>query len=179
MLLTILRRYFIKKKVSLSLSLYLTCELLSIIICIFQHYRGQERLAHYIDIPGGEIPNWFCHRNVGASVSLQMPSGYCNELMRIAVCVVFVFRQHNPLDQLDFKDWGRHRFTHELSCSIESKKVQIDVVAHGFSEKFGKIERHHLWLQYFPSQFFKKDWKDVLSKSFANGFSDIEIKFKT
>ncbi|XP_030941473.1 TMV resistance protein N-like [Quercus lobata] len=45
MLLTILRRYFINKK----------------------HYRGQERLAHYIDIPGGEIPNWFCHRNVGAS----------------------------------------------------------------------------------------------------------------
>ena len=108
-----------------------------------------------------------------------MPSGYCNELMGIAVCVVFVFRQHNPLDQLDFKDWGRHRFTHELSCSIESKKIQIDVVTHGFFEKFGKIERHHLWLQYFPSQFFKKDWKDVLSKSFANGFSDIEIKFKT
>uniref|UniRef100_A0A7N2MVU1 ADP-ribosyl cyclase/cyclic ADP-ribose hydrolase n=1 Tax=Quercus lobata TaxID=97700 RepID=A0A7N2MVU1_QUELO len=157
MLLTILRRYFINEK----------------------HYRGQERLAHYIDIPGGEIPNWFCHRNVGASVSLQMPSGYCNELVGIAVCVVFVFRQHNPLDQLDFKDWGLHRFTHELLCSIESKKNQIDEVAHGFSEKFGKIERHHLWLQYFPSQFFKKDWKDVLSKSFANGFSDIEIKFKT
>nr|XP_023919275.1 TMV resistance protein N-like [Quercus suber] len=97
MLLTILSRYFINEK----------------------HYRGQERLAHYIDIPGGEIPNWFCHRNVGASVSLQMPLGYCNKLMGIAVCVVFVFRQHNPLDQLDFKDWGLQRFTHELSCSIE------------------------------------------------------------
>ena len=112
-------------------------------------------------------------------MSLQMPSGYCNELMGIAVCVVFVFRQHNPLDQLDFKDWGRHRFTHELSCSIESKKIQIDVVAHGFSEKFGKIEPYHLWLQYLPSQFFNKGWEEASSKSNAYGFSDIEIEFKT
>ena len=64
--------------------------------------------------------------------------------MGIAVCVVFVLRQYNPLDQLEFKDWGLHRVTHELSCSIESKKNQIDVVTHGFSENFGKIERHHL-----------------------------------
>nr|XP_023888391.1 TMV resistance protein N-like [Quercus suber]XP_023888392.1 TMV resistance protein N-like [Quercus suber]XP_023888393.1 TMV resistance protein N-like [Quercus suber] len=175
---TMLRRYFINDKVSLSLF----CEVLSIIICIFQHYYGQDRLAHYIYVPGGEIPMWFSHQNMGASVSLQMPSDFCNKLMGIAMCVVFVFRQHSPFesfDQLDFEDLEHNKYTHKLSCSIEFNNYKIFGLINGFSEEFGKIELYHLWLQYLPSQFFNEGWEEASSKSNAYGFSDIEIEFKT
>ncbi|KAL4632214.1 hypothetical protein ACB092_04G035700 [Castanea dentata] len=157
---TMLRRYFITDK----------------------HYYGQDRLAHYIYVPGDEIPKWFSHQNVGASVSLQMPSDFCNKLMGIVMCVVFVFYQHSPFesfDQLDFEDLGHNKYTHKLSCSIEFNNYEIFGVANGFSEEFGKIELYHLWLQYLPSQFFNEDWEKLLSKSNANGFSDIKIEFKT
>ncbi|XP_050257545.1 TMV resistance protein N-like [Quercus robur] len=157
---TMLRRYFINDK----------------------HYYGQDRLAHYIYVPGGEIPKWFRHQNVGASMSLQMPSDFCNKLMGIAMCIVFVFRQHRPFksfDQLDFEGLGHNKYTHKLSCSIKFNYCEIFGVADGFSEEFGKIERYHLWLQYIPSQFFHKDWEKASSKSNANGFDDIEIEFKT
>ncbi|XP_030941090.1 TMV resistance protein N-like [Quercus lobata] len=157
---TMLRRYFINDK----------------------HYYGQDRLAHYIYVPGGEIPKWFRHQNVGASVSLQMPLDFCNKLMGIAMCVVFVFRQHSPFEsfvQLDFEDLGHNKYTHKLSCSIKFNDYEIFEVANGFSEEFGKIELYHLWLQYLPSQLFHKDWEKALSKSDTNGFSDIKIEFKT
>uniref|UniRef100_A0A7N2MT80 Uncharacterized protein n=1 Tax=Quercus lobata TaxID=97700 RepID=A0A7N2MT80_QUELO len=144
-----------------------------------KHYYGQDRLAHYIYVPGGKIPKWFRHQNVGASVSLQMPSDFCKKLMGIAMCVVFVFRQHSLFDQLDFEDLGHNKYTHKLSCSIKFNNYQTFGVADGFSEEFGKIELYHLWLQYLPSQFFNKDWEKALSKSNANGFSDIKIEFKT
>ncbi|KAF3965666.1 hypothetical protein CMV_010169 [Castanea mollissima] len=157
---TMLRRYFINDK----------------------HYYGQDKLAHYISIPGGEIPKWFTHQNhVGDLVSLQIPSDFCNKLMGIAMCVVFAFRQHSPFesfDPLDFEDFGHNKYTHKLSCSIEFNNYKIFEVDNGFSEEFGKIEPYHLWLQYEPSQFFNKDWEKASSKSNANGFSDIKIKFK-
>ncbi|KAF3972208.1 hypothetical protein CMV_004263 [Castanea mollissima] len=36
-----------------------------------KHYYGQDRLAHYIYVPGDEIPKWFSHQNVGASEGRQ------------------------------------------------------------------------------------------------------------
>ena len=193
---TMLRRYFINDKVclslsfsiylspflSISLSLSLFCGVLSIIIFIFQHYYGQDRLAHYIYVSGDEIPKWFSNQFVGASVNLQMPFDFCNKLMGIAVCAVFEFHQHSPFesfDPLDFGDLGHNKYTHKLSCSIKFNNDQIFGVTGGFSEEFVKIESHHLWLQYLPSQIFNEVWEKTLSQCNANGFSDIKIKFKT
>nr|POE44681.1 disease resistance protein adr2 [Quercus suber] len=67
---TMLRRYFINDK----------------------HYHGQDKLAHYIYVPGD----------------------FCNKLMGIAMCIVYVFRQHGPFelfDQLDFEDFGHNKYT--------------------------------------------------------------------
>ena len=139
-------------------------------------------MAHYIYVPGGEIPKWFRHQNVGASVSLQMPSDFCNKLMGIAICIVFVFRQHGAFEsfgQLDFEDFGHNEYTHKLSCSIKFNNYEILGMANGFSVEFGNIEPYHLWLQYFPCQFSFKDWEKALSESNANEFSYIEIEFKT
>ena len=142
-----LRRYYINDRVSLSLSLSL-CSLslsaLSIIIFIFQHYCGQYKLTHFIEVPGGEIPKCFSHQNVGALMSLQMPSNFCNKLVGIFVCVVYLFHQHIPFDQLDFLHLARHRFTHNLSWSIELNEYKINEQINGFSKEFGKIELYHL-----------------------------------
>ena len=70
---TMLRRYIIDTQVCLSLpfSLSLTCEVLSIMNCMFQ--GQQDSSGYYVVIPGSEIPKWFSHQNVGGSVNLQVP----------------------------------------------------------------------------------------------------------
>ena len=131
--------------------------------CMFQ-------FAYHVVIPGSEIPKWFSHQNVGASVNLDLS---CNKLMGIAVCAVFVFRQHHPLHQLHINDYGYMIGTHYLSCFVgtESKSFIL-------SEEFGKIESYQLYLAYFPSTFFGANWKEMLNKVDANGFSQIEVKFE-
>ncbi|KAF3950589.1 hypothetical protein CMV_023682 [Castanea mollissima] len=38
------------------------------------------RFSSYVMIPGSEIPKWFSHQNVGASVNLQGPSDLLDTL---------------------------------------------------------------------------------------------------
>nr|XP_023874515.1 disease resistance-like protein DSC1 [Quercus suber] len=119
--------------------------------------QGQHRM--YVKIPGSEIPKWFSHQNVGGSVNLQVPSDlFRNKLMGIAVCAVFVFRKH---------DQGH------LWCSVNGSARR------GFflSKEFGKIESYQLWLHYYSSTYLA-DWKAILNKVDANGFSQIEVKFE-
>jgi hypothetical protein len=56
---------------------------------------------HYLEIPGSEIPKWFSHQTVGASMNLQVASDLFYKCKGIAACVVHVLRQHHPLDQLE------------------------------------------------------------------------------
>ena len=140
--------------------------------CMFQ--GQQDDFDNYVAIPGSEIPKWFSHQNVGGLVNLQVPSDLLgNKLMGIAVCIVFVFRQHLPLHQLCIEDIGYMISTHKLHCSIGG-------YGSGFflSEEFGKIESHQLCLEYFPSTCFREKWKRILNQVDANGFSQIEVKFE-
>ena len=132
--------------------------------CMFQ-------FAYHVVIPGSEIPKWFSHQNVGASVNLDLS---CNKLMGIAVCAVFVFRQHHPLHQLHIQDYGYMIGTHELHCFFGQCYGSGIVL----SEEFGKIESYQLWLEYIPSTNSKATWKEILNKVDANGFSQIEVKFE-
>ena len=141
---------------------------------MFQGYCEEDKRAHVI-IPGSEIPKWFSHQNVGALVSLQVPSDLlCNKLIGIAVCAVFVFRQHHPLHQLHIADCGYMIVTHYLRCSVGG----IESMSFILSEEFGKIELYQLSLIYFPSTYFGANWKEILNKVDANGFSQIEVKFE-
>ena len=99
-----LRCYIINYQVSLSLSLSLlhVTKVLSVMIFTFQRHV-KLKVRHYgLLIPGSEIPKWLSHKNVGTLVNLQVPSSdlLCNKLMGIVLCVIFVFRQHHPFDQL-------------------------------------------------------------------------------
>ncbi|KAF3960816.1 hypothetical protein CMV_014495 [Castanea mollissima] len=68
-------------------------------------FKGDEPIYNII-IPGREIPKWFRHQSVGTSVNLQVPS---DKLKGVAMCAVFVLRQHHPLHQLPSGDdeWFR------------------------------------------------------------------------
>nr|XP_023923960.1 TMV resistance protein N-like [Quercus suber] len=138
--------------------------------------QSLQHSYHYsVGIPGSEILKWFSHQNVGASVNLQVPSDSLgNELMGIIVCAVFVFRQHLPLHQLHIQDYGDMIGTHYLWCSIGGSRL----VGHILSEEFGKIESYQLLLHYFSSTHFGANWKNILNKVDANGFSQIEVKFE-
>ncbi|XP_050254081.1 TMV resistance protein N-like isoform X2 [Quercus robur] len=144
---------------------------------ILRHYIIEgcfgSNLFTYLTIPGSEIPNWFRHQNVGASVNLQVPSHLLlsSKFMGIAVCAVYIFRQHHPLHQLHIQN------TESLSCSVKANGSQPYAVGLWLLEGFGKIESYHLWLEFFPyKKRFERLWKEVLD---ANEFTQIEVTFKT
>ncbi|XP_050244407.1 disease resistance protein RPV1-like isoform X3 [Quercus robur] len=140
-----------------------------------QGYCEKDMEDSYVMIPGSEIPKWFSHQNVGALVSLQVPSDLlCNKFIGIAVCAVFVFRQHHPLHQLHIDDFGHMIGTHYLKVFVGG----IEQMSLILSEEFGKIESYQLCLVYFPSTYFEPDWEEILNEVDANGFSQIEVKFE-
>ncbi|XP_075654034.1 disease resistance protein Roq1-like isoform X2 [Castanea sativa] len=61
-----------------------------------QHFNW----LYVIILPGSVIPKWFSHQSVGAEVTITIPSCYlCDELMGIAVCVVFCSLPHHQIDE--------------------------------------------------------------------------------
>ena len=138
-------------------------------------FQGRQFDCFHVEIPGSEIPKWFSHQNVGGSVNLQVPSDLLgNKLMGIAMCAVFVFRQHHPLHQLHVFDLGYMLQTHVLHCYIGGSYGMGIIL----SEEFGKIESCQLWLRYFPCTYHEVDWKEKLNQVDANRFSQIEVKFE-
>ena len=160
----------------LSFSLLHVSEVLNIMICLFQRCCNQKWYTCFT-IPGSEIPNWFRHQNVGASVNLQVPShlSLSDKLMGIAVCAVYIFRQHRPLHQLYIKHYEGMTYTHELWCSVEANGGRNRPVWLPLSEEFGKIESYHLWLECFPfTKHFRSHCKEELD---ANELTQIKLTF--
>ena len=180
LLLTMLWRYITQVYLSLSLSLSLSCEVLIIMICIFQRNCNPKLWTYGFEMPGGEIPKWFSHQNVGPSLKLQVPSDIlCDKLIGIAVCVAYVFRQHHPLDKLEIEYMGFFKFTHKLWCSVIANEYQYTTRGISLTEEFGNVESNHLWLEYYPFQYFGEDWIEELNQVDANGFSHILVGFQS
>ncbi|KAL4597202.1 hypothetical protein ACB092_12G218500 [Castanea dentata] len=145
---------------------------------ILRHYiiEGCYNLNRftYLTILGSEIPNWFRHQNVGASVNLQVSSHLLSssKFMGIAVCAVYIFRQHHAFHQLHINDYEGAMYTHGLLCSIKANGYGPPEVWLPLTEEFGKIESYHLWLEYIP---FESRWKEELD---ANEFTQIEVTFE-
>ena len=154
----------------LSLSLSLACEVLNIMICLFQI---SARSLSYLAIPGSEIPNWFRHRNVGISVNLEVPSHLLlsNKFMGIAVCTVFVPRRYRPLYQLHGEEL--------LLCLIKINKRYLISLVTSLSSEIDKIESSQIYLLYFPTINFGSPWKDVLNQADAYALNQIEVEFRT
>ena len=143
----------------------------------------QRKRSHQFAIPGREIPEWFTHQSVGASMNLQVPSNLCNKLMGVTVCAIFVLRQHLPFPQLNsLFNFRSYRATHILQCSLISDRFQFLEKKQGLalSEEFGKVESYHLLQNYYLiDQSFNKERKEKLSQEDVDIFRQIEIKFET
>nr|XP_023892973.1 TMV resistance protein N-like [Quercus suber] len=136
-----------------------------------------HQLVDYIIIPGSEIPKWFRHQSVGTSVNLQVPSS--DKLKGVAVCALFVLRQHHPPHSAHVTSGG-YIFTHWLRFYLKANRYESPPIsAFSFSEQFGKIESYHLHLGYFPYESFNPKLKENWSQVDANGLGQIEIGVKT
>ena len=146
---------------------------------ILQFCMFQGNPYYHIIIPRREVPKWFEHQSEGTSLNLQVP---LNKLKGIALCAVFVLRQHNPLHQLlsDGETIGEYIFTHRLGWNLKANGDQSHRIFGGisFSKQFGKIESYYLCLHYLcyrsDNLYLKENWIQD-----ANGFIQIEIGFET
>ena len=154
-------------------------EVLNVMICLFQKCCSPSSDT-FLTIPGSEIPNWFRHQNVGASVNLQVPSHLLlsKKLKGIAVCAVYIFCQHHPFHQLHIKgEIEGMIYTHVLRCFFRPNRHRFPLVYLPLSEEFGKIESYNLWFEYFLYfQFVESISKEELD---ANDFTQIELTFET
>ena len=91
--------------------------------------------------------------------------------MGITTC--FVFR--HPLDQAS----GLDDSPPSLWCSVKANGFEAYQLGLHISKEFGLFETYHLSLIYYSYNFFDKEWKETLSQSDANGFSQIEVTFET
>ena len=123
----------------------------------------------YILIPGSEIPKWFSNQSEGSPMSLQAPSNFIG----IVMCAVFVLHHHHPPHQSpsEFSKFNGSDYFVQFYYDVIGSKISYNIGI-GFSEKFGKIYSHHIWLKYFS---FKGRWDKELCQMDAN---QLMLKFK-
>ena len=129
-------------------------------------------------IPGSEIPKWFRHErfsneSTGHRVNIQVPSYYGCDGWGIAICVVFIPNECHPYSRM-------------LKCSFGVNGCEVASEArYTFSEKYGKVESHHLWLLYCSHDYLSNNpfsylnCEEALSQINAKGFGQLEIEIST
>nr|XP_023918696.1 protein SUPPRESSOR OF npr1-1, CONSTITUTIVE 1-like [Quercus suber] len=118
-----------------------------------------------IVIPGGEIPKWFSHERRGDS--MQLPFRGFDELIGIALCVVFVpngSRQYHIYQNFKCNFWLNGLYIADFAQSYY------------FRTEFGRVESPHIWLLYLPTHHFISNRGKIHSLIDAYGFSQLEIK---
>ena len=117
-------------------------------------------------ICGSEIPKWFRHQSVGASMEFleEGPSDF----MGIAVCAVFVCRQHHTLHQSPSKisEFDLFWYYNVIGCTAEDQ-------GRYFAKESVKIDSYNLWLKYFPFT------ENLLSPIHTNGLTQITVSCET
>ena len=177
-------RYLTKVSFSLSLS----HEFLSIVICIFQDPCISGRRALIVDIPEWAMEqneeaseytplhvklddNWYQEHSVHKTVY----SNECNKIVGICVSSAFRFNQHHPSDEHGNKKCEL-RWVIEVNTDYFGELKRNYIVS---GIEYNVPERYHLWWEYVPCPHFYEDLKKALSKSNANGISEIEFFFDT
>ena len=129
-----------------------------------------EEASEYTPLPVKLDDNW----NQVGSVSLTMYSDECNKVAGILLRASFRFNQHHPPDKYGCKNCN-------LRWVIEVNKEYFEEfhLYHFVIGEYNVPERYHLWLEYVPCPLFHGDLKKALSKSDANGISEIKFFFDT
>ena len=154
-----------------SLSLSLSARSSKLYVCIFQGQSGRLLGMLEIIIPRREIPKWFNHECTGHELNIQVPSCGCDDLIRIALCVVF---EPNGCYQ--------HPKEYRFSCSFNEIE-EYDLYNSIVSTNCGIIVSHHLWLLYlsnnYVSRYMNSSWGRIFSQIDANGFRQLKIKVES
>ena len=136
-------------------------------------YRESTKKVRFdVVIPGSEVPNWFRHQSVGASVNLEVLSYLFKQLRGIALCAVFGPHQHRPPNHLSY---NLH-----LTCYFKANGNYFSSYPFvSVSKEFDTVESDHCWFMYllpnYLQGFFQKEFLQI-----ANGSSCLlEIEFKS
>ena len=156
-------------------------------ICIFQDPRIPGRRLIMVD-----IPEWVIEQNEEASeftplhvklydnwnrvgsLSLTMYSDECNKVTGLILRASFRFNQHHPPDK-----YGHKNCLIRWVIEFNKEWFIASTLPHWLVGKYDVPEPYHLWWEYVPCPHFHGDLKKDLSKSDANGISEIEFFFDT
>ena len=154
-------------------------------ICIFQDPCIPDRRIIIVS-----IPEWAMEQNEEASeytqlhvklddnwnregsVSLTMCSDECNKIAGIFMRASFRYNQHHPPSENGFKDCELRWVIEVNKEYFEGKKSFVKL-----SGEYNVPEPYFLWMEYLPSPQIVEDFKKALSKSDANGISEINFFF--
>ncbi|KAL0010740.1 hypothetical protein SO802_005848, partial [Lithocarpus litseifolius] len=129
-------------------------------------YRESTKKERFdVVIPGSEVPDWFRHQSVGASINLEVPSNLFKQFRGIALCAVF-----GP-NHLTNGPW--------LACHFKANGKDFSSgPGVRFSKEFETVESDHRWFIYLLPNYFKLlNGKGLLQ--IADGSScQLEIEFK-
>ncbi|KAL4626531.1 hypothetical protein ACB092_05G103400 [Castanea dentata] len=131
----------------------------------FQDSTIKERFD--VVIPGSEVPNWFRHQSVGASINLEVPSYLFKQIRGIALCAVFRPLQHHPPNLC-------------LICHFKANGNSVGChLCTGFWEMSDTFESDHRWFMYLCPNYLFKFYSPKEFYQIADGSScQLEIVFK-
>lgn len=143
------------------------CDLLTTMLReYFQESTKKERFD--VVIPGSEVPNWFRHQSVGASINLEVPLYLFKQFRGIALCAVFgPPHQHCPPN------------THLMCLFKANGNLLMGFPFPRFSEEVDRIESDHRWFMYLLPNYFPKLFHRQEFFQIADGSScQLEIEFE-
>ena len=115
---------------------------------MFQESTIRQRLD--VVIPGSEVPNWFRHQSVGASINLEVPSYLFKQFRGIALCAVFGTPQHRPPNHPSYELCLDCYFKVNGNYSSSGPFTRVSV------ESEYMVESDHCWFMYLlPNCYFK------------------------
>ena len=125
---------------------------------MFQVSTIKERFD--VVFPGSEVPNWFRHQSVGASINLEVPSSLDKQFRGIAFCAVFGPPQHRPPNLPSY----------ELQLHCHFKVNGNDLSFGPFTQVSGEfeytVESDHCWFMYLPPNYlFEKEFLQIADGS--------------
>ncbi|KAM3747913.1 hypothetical protein ACB098_05G069900 [Castanea mollissima] len=110
----------------------------------FQELRYRESTnkgIFEVFLPGSEVPNWFRHQSVGASINLELPSYLFKQIRGIAFCAIFRHHQHCGYD------------CYSLLYHIKPDGKDFCLYQQYFSGEFDTFESDHCWFIYLCPSF--------------------------
>ena len=131
--------------------------------CYYRESTKKERF--HVIIPRSEVPNWFRHQSVGASINLEVPS----YLFRgIVLCAVFGLHQHRPPNHLSY----------DLHLTCHFKVNGDDLGSYPFTFVSGEfehtVESDHCWFVYLLPYYLREEFPQIVDGSSYQ----LEIEFQ-